>query len=142
MAKWALINAAGVVHEIIDVDPKGRYHASFNWVPCGNEVKERWTYAGGVFSAPAAPVADKPSSCTPAQGLVALFALKSIKEENILAFIESIADPVKRYTAQVAYSRATEWNKQSATVKLIAEAFKLSDADLDALFVYAVAVQL
>lgn len=145
MKNWALL-IGGVVREVTNLDPKGRFHKNLPWVEVPPEVKEGWTQAGGKFHAPPSIPVDPPVpavlSCSPAQGLVALFVLKGIKEADILAFIESIEDQVQRYTAQVAYSHATEWNKQSATVKLLADAFSLSDADLDQLFGHAVTVQL
>lgn len=48
---WAYI-VNGVVQEITDIDPEGRYHESMLWVPCGPEVGERWLYKDGVFSPP------------------------------------------------------------------------------------------
>lgn len=81
-----------------------------------------------------------PQSCTPAQGLIALFALHSITEDQISSAIASISDPVQRYTAQIGYSRATTWERKSATMKAIADLLGLSDADLDSLFVHAAGV--
>lgn len=79
-------------------------------------------------------------SCTPSQGLIALFALKEISEQDILTAIESIDDPVQRYTAKIGYQRATVWERTSPTMQLLAQLFGLSDADLDELFAYAVGV--
>jgi hypothetical protein len=82
-----------------------------------------------------------PQSCTPAQGLIALYALKQITEQDIATSIASITDPVQRYTAQIGYSRATQWERGSATMQAMAALLGLSEADLDALFAYAVGVQ-
>lgn len=81
-----------------------------------------------------------PQSCSPAQGLVALFALKSITEGDLNAAIELIADPVQRYTARVGFQRATEWRRNSATMQQMARMLSLTESDLDALFAYAVTV--
>lgn len=51
---WALI-MDGVVQEITDVDPADRFHKAFKWVPCGPEVKQRWTYDNNTFSPPQEP---------------------------------------------------------------------------------------
>lgn len=83
-----------------------------------------------------------PASCTPAQGLVALYALKQLTEQSILDAIAQITDPVHRYTATIGYQRATTWERDSATMQTMAQLLGLTDADLDELFTYAVGVAL
>ena len=87
------------------------------------------------------PLLMKPQSCTPAQGLVALFALKNITEDNVLTAIDQIPDPVQQYTARIGYQRATVWERNSPTMQAMAQLLQLSGTDLDALFAYAVEVQ-
>ena len=82
-----------------------------------------------------------PTSCTPAQGLIALYALKGLTEQQILDAIAQIPDPVQKYTAQIGYSRAITWERESATMQAMAALLGLAEADLDALFAYAVKVQ-
>jgi hypothetical protein len=48
---WALI-INGVVVELTDTDPKGRFHPSLDWVECESSVVEGSTYDGSTFSAP------------------------------------------------------------------------------------------
>lgn len=86
------------------------------------------------------PESQAPASCTPTQGLIALYTLKQITEQDIFTALETIADPVARYTAKIGYQRATQWERRSATMQLMAELLGLSDDDLDALFSYAVGV--
>jgi hypothetical protein len=43
MAKWARI-VDNQVQETLSFDPEGRFPADFVWVPCAEEVQERWTY--------------------------------------------------------------------------------------------------
>ena len=81
-----------------------------------------------------------PAVCTPAQGLVALYAVKGITEETLLATIDSIADPVERYTARIAFSRATEWRRDSQAMQTLAVLLSLTESDLDELFTFAVTV--
>ena len=83
-----------------------------------------------------------PQACTPAQGLIALYALQSITEEDIATAIAAIPDPVQRYSAQIGYTRATTWERTSATMQAMAALLGLSESDLDALFVYAGGVAL
>lgn len=81
-----------------------------------------------------------PQVCSPAQGLVALFALKQITEADVSAAITGITDPVSRYTAQIAFARATEWRRDSAAMQMLASLLGLTESDLDALFAFAVTV--
>ncbi|MDH0050288.1 hypothetical protein [Comamonas terrigena] len=81
-----------------------------------------------------------PSTCSPAQGLVALFALREITEEDVLSAIGQIADPVEQYTARISYQRATTWERGSPTMQVMAGLLKLSEHDLDELFSYAIGV--
>ena len=87
-----------------------------------------------------APIPATPSVCSPAQGLVALFAIKQITEANVNATIAAIADPVLRYTSQIAFARATEWRRDSASIQQLSALLGLTEADLDALFAFAVTV--
>lgn len=87
------------------------------------------------------PVVQIPHQCSPAQGLIALYATKGITEQHIADAIELIPDPVQRYTAQIGYTRATQWERQSATMQAMAALLGLTEADLDALFTFAAGVQ-
>ena len=84
---------------------------------------------------------NQPKRCTPAQGLVALFALKQITEDHVLDAIAQIPDPVQQYTARIGYQRATTWERGSQTMIVMAQLLQLSDEDLDTLFSYAAGVQ-
>ncbi|WP_284336715.1 hypothetical protein [Comamonas sp. NoAH] len=90
---------------------------------------------------PPPAVVAPPQQCTPAQGLVALFAIKGITEDQVLAAIEQIPDPVQRYTAKIGYQRATSWELKSPTMQFLAQLLQLSETDMDELFSYAVTVQ-
>ena len=93
-----------------------------------------YIYDGGALVLPAPP---PPTTCTPAQGLIALYALKQITEQDILDAIAQIPDPVQRYTATIGYQRATAWERGSATMQAMAQLLGLTEADLDGLFAYA-----
>ena len=96
-----------------------------------------YVYENGELLLPAPPT---PTSCTPAQGLIALYAQKQLTEQDILDAIAQITDPVQRYTATIGYQRATTWERGSATTATMAQLLGLSETDLDALFAYAVKV--
>lgn len=90
-------------------------------------------------------LADKPAVvpdvCTPAQGLVALYVLHGIIEQDIQAAIAAIQDAEQRYTAQIAFSRATEWRAGSPTMQIMAGLLGLTSENLAALFAKAVTVE-
>ena len=99
----------------------------------------KWRLAE-VQDVPTAPTTSTPTVCSPAQGLVALFAIKQITEDDVNATIAAITDPVLRYTSQVAFARATEWRRDSASIQQLATLLGLTESDLDALFAFAVTV--
>lgn len=87
------------------------------------------------------PPAVVPESCTPAQGLVALYVLRGITEDALNATIEAIEDDALRYTTRIGFARATEWRRGSPSILLMGELLSLSATDLDALFTHAVTVE-
>ena len=97
-----------------------------------------YVYENGELVLPAPPI---PTSCTPAQGLIALYALKQLSEQDILDAIAQITDPVQRYTATIGYQRATTWDRGSATMATMAQLLALTEADLNDLFAYAAGVE-
>lgn len=99
-----------------------------------------WLWDGEVFT-PAPPAPEPvPASCTPAQGLVALFAVKGITEDQLLAAIDQIPDEVQRYTAKIGFQRATTWERGSPTMQAMAALLGLTEQDLDDLYTLAVTV--
>lgn len=97
--------------------------------------------SGAPIAVELASVHAVPAVCSPAQGLVALFALKGVTEEFVLHAIEAIPDEVQRYTARIGYQRATTWERNSPTMQTMAQLLQLSGSDLDALFAYATTVK-
>ena len=93
-----------------------------------------------VQDVPAEPAPATPTVCSPAQGLVALFAIKQITEDEVNATIAAITDPAARYTTQIAFARATEWKRDSVSIQQLATLLGLTESDLDALFEFAVKV--
>ena len=86
------------------------------------------------------PTPATPTVCSPAQGLVALFAIKQITESDVTATLAAITDPVLRYTSQIAFARATEWRRDSVSIQQLSALLGLTESDLDALFEFAVTV--
>ena len=100
----------------------------------GGLVVERWPFAVNE------PESETPAVCTAAQGERALFDLQGIKSEHVLAAIAQIADQDQRYRAHSAYTRATEWRRDSETTQTLAAILGLTETDMDELFAYAVNV--
>ncbi|KEH10791.1 hypothetical protein GY14_02600 [Delftia tsuruhatensis] len=73
---------------------------------------------------------------TKRQALLALFDLKGIKEDAILAAIEAISDEHMRYRTLVDWQGASTIESDSSTVQLLAGALNIT-ADLPTLFEYA-----
>lgn len=117
--------------------------ATVNTIVCDEEFAEA-QYPGAWRLAAVQPKPEAqavPGQCTPAQGLVALYVLKNISEAEVLAAISSIQDPTARYTAQIAFSRATVWQQSSPAMQQIAQMLGLTDADLTEMFTLAVTIE-
>ena len=99
----------------------------------------KWRLAE-VQDVPATPTPVTPTVCSPAQGLVALFAIKQITESDVTATLAAITDPVLRYTSQIAFARATEWRRDSVSIQQLSALLGLTESDLDALFEFAAKV--
>lgn len=133
----------GIVTHVLRVEPSTIYApiVAAQYIPCPQDVEVGWLYDGSSFTPPTPVPAPAPTTCTPAQGLIALYALKQLTEQDILDAIAQIPDPVQRYTATIGYQRATTWQRSSATMTTMAQLLGLTEEDLDALFVYAVEVE-
>lgn len=79
MAKWAHIRD-GVVVEVTDVDPKGRFHPDFLWVECPDEVDQFYSFDGKDFTPPPPPAPISAASLAPG------FTLDGLTKEEIAAF--------------------------------------------------------
>ena len=142
MTHYAHITS-GAVDFVLRVEPHSVFADPYasEFVPCPEGVQVGWLYDGAEFIAPAPVPAPAPTSCTPAQGLIALYAIKQLTEQNILDAIAQIPDPVQRYTATIGYQRTITWQRGSATITAMAQLLGLTEEDLDVMFVYAVGVE-
>lgn len=70
MTKWARLEN-NIVMELTTLDPTGRHAPNLIWIPCGEEVAERWTYneSTKTFSAfvPPGPPNNGATELTPEQ---------------------------------------------------------------------------
>jgi hypothetical protein len=113
MARFAIIDAWRVINH---AEADEAFAQSQGWIPAGDSrIGDLWD--GEVFT-PAPPEPEPvPESCTPAQGLVALFAVKQITEDQLLA-----------------------WERTSPTMQALAALLGLTEQDLDDLYTLAVTV--
>ena len=139
--QYALVQN-NVVVNIIEADAAFAASIAHEWqhVAHADGAGIGWGWDGSAFVAPAPTAPTVPQSCTPAQGLIALYALQSITEEDIATAIAAIPDPVQRYSAQIGYTRAITWERTSATMQALAALLGLSESDLSTLFTYAAGV--
>ena len=91
---WARIES-GVVREITEIDPAGRFHPSIVWEPCGADVREGWTFDGKDFAAPepVEPVVPVPQSITKRQLLLGLMSDQWITPAEAEAWADNTALP-------------------------------------------------
>lgn len=100
----------------------------------------QWLLAGGTPEPADPETAYGYLTCTPAQGLIALYELKGIAEDEIVAMIEAIGDPLVRYRAKIAFNRATDWKIEHPVIQMLAQVKGLTEDDINALFAYAAQV--
>ena len=149
MTDYHLIDPQGMYTQTVQIDPLAPLPGAGTLTAppetTGTQVAQwhgdAWTVLPERPALPEPAPPPVPQQCTPAQGLIALYATKGITEQHIADAIALIPDPVQKYTAQIGYTRATQWERQSATMQAMAALLGLTEADLDALFTFASGVQ-
>lgn len=86
------------------------------------------------------PPPGPPQVVTRAQGKAALIGAGLWSQ--VLAYVDSIADPTQKALAEVALNDTTEWRRESPFLNAAAAALGLTDQQLDDLFVTAAAIVL
>ena len=132
-------------YAFIHPEPTPEYDAATHKAVEGEPARDDggvWRQVWGVVELTEQELAARvPQSCTPAQGLVALYAIKGVTEQDILDAIESITDPAQKYVVKIGYQRAITWERQSASMQAMAALLSLSPQDLNDLFSHAYGVQ-
>lgn len=88
--RWARIEN-NEVREIVTHNPKDLYHPDLIFMGCPDEVKERWMYTDGIFSAPPKPQA-------PTESMLAIHAL-SQSDSSMIRIIEDLYSQVQTLKA-------------------------------------------
>ena len=102
-----------------------------------NIAGHRYAPATGVFTPPAPPVVNQiPQKVTAFQAKAALL------HADLLDSVETMmADPATPRIVKLSCAETLHFERTSPTVAAMASALNLTDADVDALFVYAAEVQ-
>jgi hypothetical protein len=130
---WARIKN-GVVAEITDADPVGRFHPLLEWVTCGTDVLEGWLHSGGVFSEPLPVAAPVPSVVTMRQARLAL--LGAVMLADVELAIDAMPE-AQRSAARIEWDYSSEVHRDKPFVAALAAALGLTDELLDELFIAA-----
>lgn len=149
MIDYYTIDAQHIYIGAVQIDPYAPLPPGTTTPPpdtTGDEVAQ-WTGVDWVVLPERPPLpepAPEPAltTCTPAQGYVALFALKSITKQMLYEAVDQIPDPVQKYMAQIGLEHTGEWERESQTTQAMAALLALSEQDLDDLFAYAKGVEI
>lgn len=141
MMNWARIEGDYVV-EITGIDPQGRFHPDFIWIPCGEEVRQGWLYRAGEFFAPEVnfPEPAAPQCVTRAQGKAAL--ILAGLWESVITYVQNLTNPTEKLMAEIALNDTAHWQRTSPFLNAVANALDISSDQLDDLFQQAEALEL
>ena len=81
-----------------------------------------------------------PQTVSKAQGKAAL--IQAGYWQDVLDFVEDIADPTQKLLAQVALNDTTDWKRGSPFLMTAATEIGLSEEQLDTLFIAASSIEL
>lgn len=135
MARYALISS-GVVVNVAEGDAAwAQAQPQAVEVPADSPVGPRWTYAGGNFSAPAAPAAVVPEAITRRQARQVL-VLNGISLAAVDAIIAALPEPT-RTIATIFWSDSNDFERHNSMLLTLAPMVGLSSQQLDLLFIQA-----
>ena len=137
MIKWALV-VDGIVVEITDIDPSGRFHPDMVWIPCGDEIIAGSIFDGVGFSAPSAPanVVVVPQEITAWQGLTTLN--QEGLYASVKAYVDALPDDGTGTQAKIDFYRASVWKRSWSWLNDVAKnQLAMTDEQIDAMFIAA-----
>lgn len=135
---FALI-AIGTVVQIADAEFP--MHPSLTWVDAG-QAAVRWTYANGTLTAPIVvpPVVIVPQSVSMYHAQFVLYNTPSATAGKSLLDLANAAVESAGPMAALAWSKASQINRDSPMLASIAAALQMTDKQIDDLFIAAAAV--
>lgn len=121
-----------IAADVVRVDPFGIFHPEYAamFVEVPNEVEAGWVIdVNGNWSAPPV-IVTVPQEISPLQGLLTLdkFGLST-------AYEAWSTDPSRTFAERTFINRAQTWRRNDPTLLAAAEAFNLTSAQLDELFI-------
>jgi hypothetical protein len=134
---WARIEN-GIVAELTEIDPAGRFHPALQWTVCGTAVAPGWTYDGRTFAAPISALPSADELCTgidtaadAARSRVAGDPLRAVEYDH--ARIEAQAFAEAGYPADTVPRTVAAWaingrTAQQAADSILAEAAAYTEA--------------
>lgn len=131
MARYAILEG-GVAVDF--PESEADFAAPQGWVLAATARKgDRWD--GKTWIAAQEQAREVPASVTNAQGSAALIVAGLWTP--VLNYVEGIADPVQRALAEVTLHKTAEWRRDNVFLNDAAKALKLTDEQIDALFIAA-----
>lgn len=105
------------------------------WVDCPDTITTEWSYNGTTFVEPAITPVKVPQSVTRAQARKAL-AIQGLFN-SVQPAIDSIQDPLQRQLAQIDWDDSLTYERNNATLAMLAAGLGLTEQQLDELFILA-----
>lgn len=124
--------------EVIELNETGFPVApTLTWIDCSSEVKVKWTYSDGTFSAPSVTTNLAPKIVSMRQARLALLNAGLLTSVNT-AVAAMTGDAGE--AARIEWEYATEVNREKELVQSLALALSLTETQLDELFTAAAAL--
>lgn len=135
---WALV-IDGIVTEVTDIDPDGRFHPSLRWEKCSASVQPGWTFDGSKFAAPVEPeqpLDQVPDEISRRQFFQQLAVLEIITRQEALdaldgaipAPLQTIIDQLPtdddKFNAQMLVKGAQNFNRTNPLAEIVRQAMQ------------------
>lgn len=95
MPKWARIED-GVVREVVDADPAGRFHPSLIFAPAPDDVREGQLYGDGAFRDPPPPPSPPPPTYRELRKAAYIAELGKSEQPNFIDTVGDVLDDLIR----------------------------------------------
>ena len=133
----------GIVAEVIQWDPEGRYPPDWYWVECPEGTRQFAEYDGHTFinpPEPEAPIIDPPAPFFPTltrkqlrNGLLSI----GVTSAEVEAQIAAIPDPLDREAAMIDWQDTQSYERDYPMINQIGAALGLPEEQIDALWLWS-----
>ncbi|MBB4145822.1 hypothetical protein [Rhizobium rhizoryzae] len=134
----------GMVAEVIEWDPEGRYPPDWIWVECPPDTRQFAEYDGTAFVNP--PTPDTPPVIDPSTPFFPTLTRKQLRNgllsigvtsADVEAQIGTIADALEREAALIDWQDTQAYQRTNPLVNQIGVAMGLPEEQIDALWMWA-----